>query len=428
MANPISNNLRFFIDELILVTKLGNFDLSDKFEELNIFDTILNPCMSGNILITDALNLTSKFNFDGSDLLKISIKKDPNGPITFKKTFKIYEKGKTLPLTTTSEQYTLSFVSEEYYFSKTKKLQKMYIGRTYSDIAQEIIVKDLNVPKKFIIENTLGILNYSGNNKTPFEFLTECATKAISADDQSPTYVFFENKNGFNFVSLSYIAKQNPIARINYAPKNFGTDDEISFYGAMHLEVISQFDVIDNINSGYYGSSGVYVDYLNRRVITKNIGPISNNTKSKQLNKNPEVSPIPEAVNPNLRTWVVYGPTVIATQNNTWVKENNPTATNTLDDVMQYFGSRPAEMRKYTEKRVKLVMPGNFNLICGSVVDLLVTSRAQNISTDSRDDSLSGKYIVLACRHIIKYDRHETILEISTDSNNKELYRPQSQY
>lgn len=428
MANPISNNLRFFIDELILVTKLGNFDLSDKFEELNIFDTILNPCMSGNILITDALNLTSKFNFDGSDLLKISIKKDPNGPITFKKTFKIYEKGKTLPLTTTSEQYTLSFVSEEYYFSKTKKLQKMYIGRTYSDIAQEIIVKDLNVPKKFIIENTLGILNYSGNNKTPFEFLTECATKAISADDQSPTYVFFENKNGFNFVSLSYIAKQNPIARINYVPKNFGTDDEISFYGAMHLEVISQFDVIDNINSGYYGSSGVYVDYLNRRVITKNIGPISNNTKSKQLNKNPEVSPIPEAVNPNLRTWVVYGPTVIATQNNTWVKENNPTATNTLDDVMQYFGSRPAEMRKYTEKRVKLVMPGNFNLICGSVVDLLVTSRAQNISSDSRDDSLSGKYIVLACRHIIKYDRHETILEISTDSNNKELYRPQSQY
>jgi len=428
MVNPISNNLRFFIDELILVTKLGNFDLSDKFEELNIFDTILNPCMSGNILITDALNLTSKFNFDGSDLLKISIKKDPNGPITFKKTFKIYEKGKTLPLTTTSEQYTLSFVSEEYYFSKTKKLQKMYIGRTYSDIAQEIIVKDLNVPKKFIIENTLGILNYSGNNKTPFEFLTECATKAISADDQSPTYVFFENKNGFNFVSLSYIAKQNPIARINYAPKNFGTDDEISFYGAMHLEVISQFDVIDNINSGYYGSSGVYVDYLNRRVITKNIGPISNNTKSKQLNKNPEVSPIPEAVNPNLRTWVVYGPTVIATQNNTWVKENNPTATNTLDDVMQYFGSRPAEMRKYTEKRVKLVMPGNFNLICGSVVDLLVTSRAQNISSDSRDDSLSGKYIVLACRHIIKYDRHETILEISTDSNNKELYRPQSQY
>ena len=428
MSNPISNNLRFFIDELILVTKLGNFDLSDKFEELNVFDTILNPCMSGNILITDALNLTSKFNFDGSDLLRISIKKDPNGSITFKKTFKIYEKGKTLPLTTTSEQYTLSFVSEEYYFSKTKKLQKMYIGRTFSDIVEEIITQDLNSPNKFTIEKTLGILNYPGNNKTPFDFLTECATKAISADDQSPTYVFFENKTGFNFVSLSYIAKQNPIATINYAPKNFGTDDEISFYGAMHLEVISQFDVVDNISSGYYGSSGVYVDYLNRRVITQNIGPISNNTKSKQLNKNPEVAPIPEAANPNLRTWVVYGPTVIATQNNTWVKENNPTAANILDDTMQYFATRPAEMRKYTAKRVKLVVPGNFNLICGSVIDLLVTSRAQNVPSDSRDDSLSGKYIVLACRHIIKYDRHETILEISTDSNNKELYQPQTQY
>ena len=101
------------------------------------------------------------------------------------------------------------------------------------------------------------------------------------------------------------------------------------------------------------------------------------------------------------------------------------TSTNTIDDTTKYFTERPALMRNYTSKRIKLVMPGNFNLACGTVIDLLVSSRAQNMESDSKDESISGKYIVLACRNVITYQKHETILEVSTDSTNKkQLYRP----
>ena len=131
MADPIDNNLGHYIRELTLITKVGNFDITDKFEELNIYDSIFTPCMTGNILITDAIDMSSTFNFDGSELIKVDIGKNQNFSF-LTKSFKIYQKGKTIPLNSTSEQYILYFVSEEFYVSKTQKLNKVYNERTYS--------------------------------------------------------------------------------------------------------------------------------------------------------------------------------------------------------------------------------------------------------------------------------------------------------
>jgi hypothetical protein len=273
-------------------------------------------------------------------------------------------------------------------------------------------------------EQSFGLKKVVYANKKPIDAILDCSKKAISLDDQSPTFLFFENKNGYNFSSLSNIAKQLPSVKINYEPKLFGVTREESYNGARHMEVISQFDVRKNIESGYYGSTGIFVDILNRVTHRKTTGPITINNTSTQLNKTPELPPIPESIDANLCTRVDYKIGTVPGIGD-WVKTNNPTFLNTIDDSTKYLTERPALMRKYTAKRIKLVMPGNFNLMCGSVVDLLVSSRAQNMESDSRDDSISGKYIVLACRNIIKYDRHETILEISTDSTNKkQLYTP----
>ena len=57
-------------DGLALVTKIGIIDLTGMFEELNIFDSIFNPCMTGTILIRDAKGLSNKLSFDGSESSK----------------------------------------------------------------------------------------------------------------------------------------------------------------------------------------------------------------------------------------------------------------------------------------------------------------------------------------------------------------------
>ena len=70
-------------------------------------------------------------------------------------------------------------------------------------------------------------------------------------------------------------------------------------------------------------------------------------------------------------------------------------------------------------------MPGNFDLTSGLTANLLVPARGEKArGIDDIDYSLSGKYLIIASRHMITYHKHETIIEVATDSNNREfVYR-----
>ena len=77
-----------------------------------------------------------------------------------------------------------------------------------------------------------------------------------------------------------------------------------------------------------------------------------------------------------------------------------------------------------TARRLKLVMPGNFQLTSGFNVFFTAPSFARReVGEYNEDKSISGKYIIIATRHIITMDRHETVIEVSTDStrNDKQL-------
>ena len=41
--------------------------------------------------------------------------------------------------------------------------------------------------------------------------------------------------------------------------------------------------------------------------------------------------------------------------------------------------------------------------------------------SDNDDVSLSGKYIIVGSRHIIGYDKHETIIEVATTSTDNDV-------
>ena len=79
----------FNIRELTIVTNRGPFDLRGMFQELNIYDSILSPCITGNILIVDALGLSEALLFDGTEILLVDIEKG-NGLKPLKKRFRVF--------------------------------------------------------------------------------------------------------------------------------------------------------------------------------------------------------------------------------------------------------------------------------------------------------------------------------------------------
>jgi hypothetical protein len=73
-------------------------------------------------------------------------------------------------------------------------------------------------------------------------------------------------------------------------------------------------------------------------------------------------------------------------------------------------------------KRVKIAMPGNFQLTSGFNIYLEAPNfGAKEQGEDNQDKSLSGKYLIVASRQVIGYDKHETIIEVATTSTEREF-------
>ena len=81
-------------------------------------------------------------------------------------------------------------------------------------------------------------------------------------------------------------------------------------------------------------------------------------------------------------------------------------------------------------QRLKVVMPGNFNLISGTTVYISLPTESEHATTDNSDNtdySMSGKYLITATRQIITYEKHETIMEVATDSTERPAVYKSSQ-
>jgi len=95
-----------------------------------------------------------------------------------------------------------------------------------------------------------------------------------------------------------------------------------------------------------------------------------------------------------------------------YIKENNPEAYDTIDRSENYVFQRKAIFTNLMQQRLQLVMPGNFELFSSRNIFLKVPKFSTQLGDDALDRSLTGKYIITGTRHIIRPNRHETIIEV----------------
>lgn len=69
------------------------------------------------------------------------------------------------------------------------------------------------------------------------------------------------------------------------------------------------------------------------------------------------------------------------------------------------------------ERRIRFSMPGNFQLSSGFNVDVLISVMGEKVKGAMNDDmTLTGKYLIVGAKHIIGYEKHETVIEVATTS------------
>jgi hypothetical protein len=420
--NNIVQSSQFVISKLEIISKLGPIDITDMFEELNIFDSIFNPAMTGTILINDAFGLSNKLSFDGSEILSVDMGKTSDAA-RIKKSFRIYKQSSRKSLNLNSEAYLLHFVSDEFILSQQIRISQAFKD-TYTNITKKILNNYLGVTDNDIalLEVSDGIRSVVIPNKTPFEAIDFCTKRAVN-DKMSPTFLFFENKLGYNFVTTSTLLARPVVHNINFQPKNL-FDPSGELMGAMHYEVVTQFDMNKNIRAGVYAGTFTGFDINTRTVANKIVDFDSLYKKSNHANKTANIGSITNKQ--GFKNTEMFGskkilyPITAFSSNSPYIRENDPTLANLEDDTYNYLLQREAMMQNLMNLRMKIVMPGNFDLTSGLMANLKLPVRSEKaMGADNIDHSLDGKYLIVATRHIITYQKHETVMEVVTDSTNR---------
>lgn len=430
MSFGVKTSTEFKVNELVIVTKAGNIDISSIYEEINIFDSLLMPVMSGKILIKDSIGLSGKLIFDGSESLLIDIIKSDTNPdvANFKKAFRIYKQSDRVNDGLNSENYILHFVSDELMYSDQQRINQGY-ENTYSEIVKKILIDYLKVtPNQLggVYNDTTGVRQVVIPNLRPLEAIEWCA-KRCTDKQNSPNFMFYQNYTGYNFASLSNLLTKPEILDVKFEPKNTKDSNALTeISSARSMEIVSQMDNVDKIRSGINAATFIGFDPTTRTIFKKQISYGDHYNTMSHGNENPNVSEI-ENRDKIKNTEAFNSKKIVASfsaarQYSNYIKKYDSTSISKEDNVEEYFSKRKVIIKNLMNRRIKFTMPGNFQLTSGFNVNVIVPNLAKKEKGSSNDDlSVSGKYLIVGTRHIIGYEKHETIIEVATTSTANEF-------
>jgi hypothetical protein len=411
---------------LLTLSNGEQVDLRNIFQEINIYDSMFTPCITGSVLLMDAVGLTNRLRFDGTESLFLEISKT-GGQFKFKQAFRVYKLTDRKYINQNTEVLALHFISDEYILSKQLKVNRSFNATTYDQMVS-IILKDYLKVENLVGSKTYGLKNIIVPNLAPLDAVLWMTKRSVDKKD-SPNFFFFQNKVGYNFVSLSEIINNKEVAAINFDIKNLGTENYNEdtglqfghqFLGARDVTVLEQYDFIDNITSGVYASSLIGFDPITRKVKEQ---LLSFDKIKEQNEQHQKITNTAKLINQdkstnysNFQSRKLLYSSGLDRENSKYIRDREKTSY-TINDNPDHIFARKAALKNFLTKRVRVVMPGNFNLSSGFNV-LLKFQEKQDQAQDkfNRDFSLYGKYTIIGAKHIITYSKHETVFDAVTDS------------
>ena len=217
------------------------------WHELNFYEDIYSPIVSGDITLTDTVGLIESFPIIGEEILDVSFSTSgaalppTTGPRTTStppaseapkqviNRFRVYKVDPPVQVTDNSRTIKLYFVTDNQFTNLLSKVRKIYPTKqlipntktadndklyTLADMARDIFYdffigkkKPLKQPatkKPFLVEPTRYKAEIVIPNWNPFKAISFLASKAVSANPETKgaNFVFYQTLQGFRFVSI----------------------------------------------------------------------------------------------------------------------------------------------------------------------------------------------------------------------------------
>lgn len=410
LETPQHVNDSYILQALNIKIKNGTeIFLGESFRNMEIYEDIFSPSISGKITVLDYSGGHEKFLLTGGEELTILVLKPNSSEILIARDdLIVYEISKIQFDAENAATYEIFFTTKSAIASQKKRLYRSFgadrgvvsvCKKIYSDIND---VSNLNISA---IDAGLNMQNrFMSPGYTPLEALSMIARRACYLGDY---YVFYEklatrNSSDFKhvFIGLSNLKsfwKSQTLPRIVYqaAPTYFVRDGAQSLIQCTSFQIENNFKHLEKMQAGFYNSRVRQVDPFTRKYSDQTISYEDIEFDGRDFYNNR----ILNSENPFLTYDNSYPEypgerLIVKPQNDIVFDKKRWVAFDTYGGLLN------------SGLRVLVDIPGGSNRIStGYAVELSIPSKvAKALNLEEgitpEDEMYSGKYLVTAIRHI----------------------------
>ena len=405
------------IENVSVVTSKGMIqNVTNQTLAIDIYEDLFSPFMTGTITVKDSLDFVNLFPFVGEEYLNLKVYTPSFEEKNYiSQQFYIFKVSDRIVLGDRTVVYNLHFISKEAIADVNKSVSKGYKG-LISDIAKQIITDKeygLESPKTVNAEVTANTTRFVSNFWSPIKNLNFITENAVSPSGAA-NYLFFENRSGFNFVSMDSLYAQDPYVEFVYDNYSrdiqadgrsiFNLNEDYKRITELNVPVVQ--DYMERIRTGSYASKIISYDTLTKKYYSKNYDMIADFSNNKHLN-----------VNATTTKTGIRNPNALVIN---YPKYNN--VFNDYGDVsnVKTLQKRISQLNQADTTKIEVTVLGRTDYTVGLKVYVKLNKvepiEKEAVDSDITDKILSGYYIISAINHHINRDKHECTMELIKDS------------
>lgn len=409
------------IERMVVMSASGVFqNIKQQVLSLLIYEDIFSPFISGKLIIKDSLDLHNVFPLIGEEILRLKVSTPSFTGACIEGDFAIYKMTDKIDAGNRSVAYELNFISIEAITDQNKTNSKVYSGKI-SDIVGQFVhngFDGLNSKKNFNVETTRNTIKYISPFWSPIKNLSFLSENAIS-ETQSPSFLFFENRDGFNFRTLETLYSAEPTQRFiqdNYTRDSFPGGGNIlnsseDYKRISQIMYVNNFDYVDRIRSGMHASKLVSYDSTKKTYTVKEFSLKKRFGNQKHLNTNPPYSP---DVTASAAAMKITFPRAFETFSNFGDTTN-----------ARIIQERVSFLKLAENQKIEISVLGRFDYTVGQTVYVTIHKKRpiskRQLQSEYVDHIISGKYLIAAIAHDVSASGHSCILELIKDSMEREV-------
>lgn len=450
------NGIEVFEIAIFNFTSTAGMDLKNVTVEFAIFEDLFSNFMTGEITVQDASSIIETLPVIGEEFVRIKFR-TPTFKKYITKIFYVYKVESKASATERTDVFTLGVVSVESIISMSSSVNKSYSGFPISYTAQAVFDEYvLNSTKKFglngetqfnlskkkmLTEETFDSHSFVGPGNSPFEFINYLASEAQSIKYKESDYVFYEDKDNFNFRTISGLMEQDPIENFYLADagvKDSHNENKPKQYQTIqNFEFVDQFDVIERHASGMYDNTVAVIDPILKRYQETYYNYSDGFNELTHLGKSPVTtgySHFSKLKGGDTHTRYLIGNISSGEYNKTsYLNGRTISDKVVLDPSTHYSFSKHKVLNRRISKlsqiinsiRCNISVPGNSDIKVGDVINVFIPSTRATEDGKLKYNYFYGqkepKFLVTAVTHRYNYtqDQYFTIMEIVKDSYDR---------